>query len=84
MNDSENYDNNDSIDNDNDNTNDNDDDDNNNKQIKKIILDENGNPISKNEYKRRLKAEKYIKIKKVFYSIIYFFKVIMIIIKIIV
>ena len=42
-------------------------DNNNTNGIKrKLILDENGNAISKNELKRRLKAERYVQIKKVF------------------
>ena len=35
--------------------------------IKKVIVDENGNVISKNELKRRLKAERYVQIKKVLF-----------------
>ena len=38
---------------------------NNNVVIKKEIIDEYGNIISKNELKRRLKAERYVQIKKV-------------------
>jgi hypothetical protein len=37
----------------------------NNNDKKKQIVDENGNQISKNEFKRRLKAERYVQIKKV-------------------
>lgn len=40
-------------------------DDDSNDKKKKLLVDENGNQISKNELKRRLKAERYVQIKKV-------------------
>ena len=39
--------------------------------MKKEIVDEYGNRISKNELKRRLKAERYVRIKKVLITSLY-------------
>jgi hypothetical protein len=44
-----------------------------NDKKRKLILDENGNVISKNELKRRLKAERYVQIKKVLQSFLQYY-----------